>query len=439
MTPPAPAAARGLAAVPLDHRPDLLALAADPGLDRPAVITVRGWQLLVADPVTELHSLDELCAYATRVGWRDPVPDGPPFRGGAVGHVSDALSPQLLALSPDVRPCVAPVPAVRFGVHDWAVAVDPEGRGWLVGDGPQRAALQRWSSRRPSPGTATPPARRAVAGLGRSAHADAVGQILEWIAAGDLYQLNLTFQIAAPWNAPAHTLARALWNATPGAAHAAFLHLGDGTGIVSASPETFLRTSGDEVTTRPIKGTRARGADSRADEALAADLRSSAKDDAEHVMIVDLERNDLGRVCHPGTVRVRAYAQLERLPTLWHLTSTVRGRMRHDVGLRDLLEATFPPGSVTGTPKRMAVDRTRLVEPVNRGVYCGAVGLVGPGIVDMSVAIRTAVVADGRACYGTGGGIVADSNADAEYAEALDKAAAFLTATNSTVEAAGSG
>lgn len=149
-------------------------------------------------------------------------------------------------------------------------------------------------------------------------------------------------------------------------------------------------------------------------------------------MIVDLERNDLGRVCEPGTVRVTDYAALEGHPTVWHLTSTVQGRLRDGVGLGELLTATFPSGSVTGTPKRMAVARTALLEPVRRGVYCGAVGIVSPGMVDLSVAIRTAVVHNGVASYGTGGGIVADSHPAAEFGEAMDKAAAFYTATGAS-------
>src|SRR5688572_4181145 len=186
-------------------------------------------------------------------------------------------------------------------------------------------------------------------------------------------------QVAVEWRQPAQQLAARLWAATPDAAHAALLLLDNDTAVVSASPETFLRTEGDWVTTRPIKGTRPRSKDAGQDQALSAELRSSAKDHAEHVMIVDLERNDLGRVCDPGTVRVTDYAALEAHPTVWHLTSTVRGRLRDDVGLAALLAATFPPGSVTGTPKRMAVARTALLEPVRRGVYCGAIGVIAQG------------------------------------------------------------
>ncbi|HVM21171.1 MAG TPA: anthranilate synthase component I family protein, partial [Egibacteraceae bacterium] len=279
----------------------------------------------------------------------------------------------------------------------------------------------------------TDPAPTARAGLDRRAHAERVAQILDWIAAGDLYQANLTFQIAVDWDGSAAALARQLSGATPGAAHAALLHPGSGQAVVSVSPETFLRTRGDRVESRPIKGTRRRSADPVTDRRNARALSASAKDAAEHVMIVDLVRNDLGRVCRPGSITVPTLAGLESHPTVWHLSSSIRGAMTPTTSLGDLLAATFPPGSVTGAPKRMAVSKTALLEPVRRGVYCGAVGVVARGGATLSVAIRTAVVEDGLASYGAGGGIVADSDASAEYDEALDKAAAFLRATGATL------
>ena len=395
------------------------------------MVTVRGWRLLVADPVDRLTSFAALDAYAEAIGWRGPAPAGPPFAGGAVGFVSADAGGPLLGLAPDRRPR-GPLPDVHFGVYDWAVAVAPDGRGWMVA-GPRRLpALRRWAAGAGSRVLEVPRERRATPGMSRRRHGDAVAQILDWIAAGDLYQANLTFQVATPWSAPAQVLARRLQDATPGAAHAALLLYSDAA-VVSVSPETFLRVSGDTVRTRPIKGTRPRFDDPGIDVAAAEALRASGKDAAEHVMIVDLERNDLGRVCESGSVVVPEYAALEGHPTVWHLTSTVQGQLRPDAGLRDVLAATFPPGSVTGTPKRMAVARTALLEPVQRGVYCGAVGVVAPGVLDLSVAIRTAVVCDGVASYGTGGGIVADSNPADEYAEAMAKAAAFLRATNAAL------
>ena len=373
--------------------------------------------------------------FATDVGWRGPARPGPPFSITAIGLLSDDLSAGLLRLPPDTRPAVSPVPAVQFGVYDWAVAVAPDGAAFVVAEHDKAEDLVRWlaGARPVPPGTEPISPRTATCGLTRSQHAAAVGRILEWIAAGDLYQANLTLQVAAPWTGSPADLAARLEAATPAAAHAALLNLDDDLAVVSASPETFLRVAGDQLRTRPIKGTRPRGPDARSDQAAGEALLASAKDHAEHVMIVDLERNDLGRVCEPGSVVVPEYAALEGHPTVWHLTSTVTGTLRDGVSLAEVIAATFPPGSVTGTPKRMAVDRTRLLEPVRRGVYCGAIGVIGPGVVDLSVAIRTAVVHGGVASYGTGGGIVADSTPDDEYAEALAKAAAFLRATNATL------
>ncbi len=410
-----------------------MALSRDPGLTRPAIATVNGWQLLVADPVAELASFDQLDRFAQTVGWRDERTTPWPSPPLAVGFLNDDLSRELLRLPPDRRPPAAPLPPLRFGVYDWAVAISPAGRPVVLAAGDDASRIARWVRRgRPTAETVEPAPREAQGSLSQREHAAAVAQLLDWIAAGDLYQANVTLQLCVPWRHSAHDLAQRLWRATPAAAHAALLVAEDGA-IVSASPETFLRVSGGSVVTRPIKGTRARRRNATADRAAADALRSSAKDHAEHVMIVDLERNDLGRVCEPGSVTVPTYAELEAHPTVWHLTSTVHGRLRRDVRLSDVLAATFPPGSVTGTPKRMAVARTAVLEPVRRGVYCGAVGVVGHGLVDLSVAIRTAVVAGGVASYGTGGAIVADSSAADEYAEAMAKAAAFLGATNAVV------
>ena len=415
--------------------PDLLALASDPGLRQPAVVTVNGWRLICANPVAQLRSLDDLDRYASAVGWRSGAAETPPFATAAIGYLSHDLSPELLALPPDHRPGFADLPPVHFGVYDWAVAIAPDGRACVIAVPERLDALCQWAAAAPTPPSPGPAGAGATAraGMDRATHRAAVQRIQEWIAAGDLYQANLTFQITVPWSAGAVPLAMALADATPSAAHAALLVVDEANAIISASPETFLRVAGDRITTRPVKGTRPRSPDPDRDRQAGEQLRASAKDHAEHVMIVDLERNDLGRVCVPGSVSVPDYAALEGHPTVWHLTSTVVGTLRDDVSLAEVLRATFPPGSVTGTPKRMAVARTALVEPVRRGVYCGAIGVVAPGVVDLSVAIRTAVLADGIASYGAGGAIVADSDADDEYDEALAKATAFLRAANASL------
>jgi para-aminobenzoate synthetase component 1 len=212
------------------------------------------------------------------------------------------------------------------------------------------------------------------------------------------------------------------------APYAAFLNLGDSQ-IVSTSPECFLTY--DPISrlleTRPIKGTRPRGSTPNEDERLARELAASEKDRAENVMIVDLERNDLGRVCEFGSVEAPELFTIESHPTVHHLVSTVRGRLRGDLGAVDLLTACFPGGSITGAPKIRAIEIIHELEPVRRGVYTGSIGYVGfDGSVNLNIAIRTAVVKDGMCRFHVGGGIVADSDPEMEYQETLDKARALL-------------
>lgn len=270
--------------------------------------------------------------------------------------------------------------------------------------------------------------------LDRDAHAAAVDDVLAWIGRGDAYQVNLAQRLSAPFLAGPRDLYRRMRAASP-ASHAALL---PAAGVVSVSPERFLEVNAGTVTTDPIKGTRPRSDDPLLDAALADDLSTSGKDRAENVMVVDLERNDLGRVCEPGSIHVPTLLELRPLPTVWHLVSSVRGKLRADVGYAELLRATFPSGSVTGAPRLAAMQAIRDLEPAPRGWYCGAIGWLGRGAAGLSVAIRTATLRDGVATYGAGGGIVADSDPDDEVAESLDKAVAFLRAVDATRTVRGS-
>jgi para-aminobenzoate synthetase component I len=260
-------------------------------------------------------------------------------------------------------------------------------------------------------------------------HAAAVQHVQARIAAGDVYQVNVAQRLEARFAGGLHELHRRLRAVSP-ASHAALL---PAAGLVSASPERFLDVSAGRVLTEPIKGTRPRSDDPELDAALADDLATAAKDRAENVMVVDLERNDLGQVCEPGSVRVDGLLELRALPTVWHLVSSVRGTLRSGTTYGRLLRATFPSGSVTGAPRLAAMQAIRALEPVPRGWYCGAVGFLGRGSAALSVAIRTATLdLDGTVRYGAGGGIVADSVPDDEVAESLDKAVAFLRAVGAT-------
>lgn len=257
-----------------------------------------------------------------------------------------------------------------------------------------------------------------------------VARAKEHIAAGDVYQINLTQRFSVTTAlAPREAYLRLRSHSPP--AHGAFLNFGD-YAILSSSPELFLRLEGEEVITRPIKGTRPRSGRTAVDMAMRRELRESAKERAELVMIVDLMRNDLGRVCRFGSVAVHEAAEIEEHATVLHQVATIGGRLREGLDWSDLLKATFPPGSVTGAPKIRAMEIIDALEPTPRGVYCGAIGRIGlDGGVQFNVAIRTLVHRAGRYEGYAGGAIVADSVADEEYAEVMTKSRAMLAALGS--------
>jgi para-aminobenzoate synthetase component I len=254
-------------------------------------------------------------------------------------------------------------------------------------------------------------------------YAAAVEAVRAAIARGDVYQVALVQHLSAAFRGDPAGLAQALRYLRPRAPRPL---LGDGWAIVSASPELFLARRGDRVWTMPIKGTRPAGSSD--------DLRSSEKDAAEHVMIVDLERNDLSRVCKPGTVRWPELMGEHDLAGVTQLVSTVEGQLRPGVGFAELLGALFPGGSVTGCPKISAVDHIALLEPVGRGASMGALGAVQPnGDLELALTIRTFAVAEGRIHLWVGGGIVWDSDPDAEIEESWVKARPLLAAVGSAV------
>ncbi|MBE0465799.1 MAG: aminodeoxychorismate synthase component I [Candidatus Desulforudis sp.] len=261
----------------------------------------------------------------------------------------------------------------------------------------------------------------------RPDYLEAVYRVKEYIAAGDVYQVNLAQRFSVPWTGAPGALFARLCRSNP--APFAALVSGPGFAVVSASPERFLHLDPRSglVHTRPIKGTRPRGATPADDARLARELQASAKDRAEHVMIVDLERNDLSRVAARASVQVSELLVLESFPTVWHLVSTVEAVLRPETGYAALLRAVFPGGSITGAPKIRAMEIIEELEPVPRGLYTGAIGYFGfDGGLDLNIAIRTVVLQGGRAWFHAGGGIVADSDPEAEYRETLDKARALF-------------
>jgi len=391
--------------------------------------------------------LEAIDTIAARAGLDPCAPSAPgvavPFTGGLIGALSYELGARIsglvppressheVALSLRLTGALVAIPRERDRA---LVLVDPQlherpisavradlelrCRSTASTADPRRAALAH--GRTPGPGSTG-----ITTSLPHAAHVAAIEAVRARIAAGDTYQVNIAQQLRGHWDGDVTALYRWLRAASP-ASHAALL---PELGLASISPERFLRVQAGQVITDPIKGTRPRSDDPLLDAAQADDLATSTKDRAENVMVVDLERNDLGRVCLPGSVRVPALLELRALPTVWHLVSRVEGQLVPGTSYGSLLRATFPSGSVTGAPRIAAMRIIRALEPVARGWYCGAVGYLGRGSAALSVAIRTATLdADGTVTYGAGGGIVADSVPDDEVAETLDKALPFLRA-----------
>jgi len=263
----------------------------------------------------------------------------------------------------------------------------------------------------------------------REAYLEGVRRVQEYIAAGDIYQVNLTHRFVSPWDPANHAWSfyETLRRCSP-APYAAFLSL-QGRTVLSSSPELFLKIDGRSICTRPIKGTRPRHPDAQADARSAAELVSSAKEAAELVMITDLERNDLGQICEYGSVRVAELLRLERYRQVFHLVSTVEGKLRPEVDPVTALRACFPGGSITGAPKKRAREIIAELEPEPRGLYTGAIGYFGyNGQCQFNIAIRTVVIENGQAHFHVGAGIVTDSIPEKEWQETLDKAAGILLA-----------
>ena len=426
-------------------------------LDSAAAGPADRFDILVADPSVTLRTRGAETAIATRDGVirssRPPLelvreqlgdvlegPAGLPFTGGAVGYFGYDLGRRLERI-PEIAAADIDMPDLAVGIYGWAVVIDHEARRtWLVGGARDARTRREWPllvTRLGEPPPPEPAPFRVLEGpvsnLTRAAYAAAFGRVKEHIRRGDCYQVNLTQRFAAraqgdAWHA--YLQLRAI-NPAP---FAAYLDLPEGK-IVCSSPERFLRVTRGRVETKPIKGTRPRSTDPARDRALAEELRTSAKDRAENVMIVDLLRNDLGKVCAPGSVRASKLFDVESFASVHQLVSTVEGRLAPDKHALDLLGACFPGGSITGAPKVAAMKIIEELEPLRRSVYCGAIGYVGyDGNMDLNIAIRTLVQQGDYVYTWAGGGVVADSNVDAEYQESLDKAAAMLAVLDSAVQ-----
>lgn len=364
----------------------------------------------------------------------EPVAPDPsldlPFAGGAIGWVGYDLARRIERL-PATAADPLGLPELALGIYDWALVVDHGSRdAYLAGRGASDSTARRCLSaayrRR---GEAPPLAGFKTRGpmetsLGWDAYRRCFDRVQAYIQAGDCYQVNLArrFSVEAegdPWVAYRHLRER-----SP-APFSAYLNTPAGV-VLSASPERFLRVRGDEVETSPIKGTAPRGASPEADLALAESLGSSPKDRAENLMIVDLLRNDLGRSCAIGSVRVESLFEVQTFAGIHHLVSTIKGRLARGADTLSLLRGAFPGGSITGAPKIRAMEIIEELEGERRGVYCGAIGYLGfDGSMDTNIAIRTAVYAKGRLWFWAGGGLVADSDPGREWDEIQVKARAM--------------
>ena len=354
-----------------------------------------------------------------------------PFGAGLVGYLAYDYGRQLESL-----PCLArhdiALPDLSFGLYDWSVVSDHQlQRCWLVCH-PQvpsarQQALLRQLDSHAAPRQAFSLCEPFAAEQGKAQYAEAFARVQDYIHAGDCYQINLAQRFSSRYQGDPLSAYCALRERSP-TPFSAYLEMAGGT-LLSLSPERFIEVQNGRVETRPIKGTRPRGSTPQLDQALAEELQRCEKDRAENLMIVDLLRNDLGRSCEPGSIRVPELFSLESYPNVHHLVSSITGRLRSDSDTIDLLMRAFPGGSITGAPKIRAMQIIEELEPVRRSLYCGSVGYLGcEGQMDFNIAIRSLVCHEGSIyCWG-GGGVVADSELDAEYQETLTKVGNLLDA-----------
>ncbi len=355
---------------------------------------------------------------------------GIPFTGGAVGYLSYDLCHFIERLPTNTVDDIG-FPDMYFGFYDRVIVYDHHEKRCLLAGRGAKDGLRHAVTAAHKGGPIESPTRKdngkpaIESNFTRDGYLAAVRRVKEYIAQGDIYQVNLSQRFETEITVPPHELYMRLraMNPAPLSSYIQF----DDKAVVSSSPERFLRLRSGRVQTRPIKGTRPRGSDADSDDRLRAELINSPKDNAELTMIVDLERNDLGRVCNYGSVRVTCKNALETHPTVFHLGATVEGDLHARYDAVDLIKATFPGGSITGAPKIRAMEIIDELEPTRRSVYTGAIGYIGfNGDMDLNIAIRTFLIKNSRAYFQVGGGIVADSNPEGEYEETLHKAKALI-------------
>lgn len=397
------------------------------------------FDILLADPIERLHfncsestGYEDIIKYfldieraltAIKRGPEDTIP----FCGGLAGYIDYELGLPLQYLP------AMPGAGARVNLYDWALVQDHLlGRCLFVNlpgmpSGRRNSLLDRLREPVTPEATRFALERRFDTGMDRSAYGEAFRTVLQYIHAGDCYQVNLARQFSAAFRGDPWSAYRAL-RPVAAAPFSAFMDDGDRQ-LLCLSPERFLRVSGQHVETRPIKGTRPRQGDPAADAMAAEELAKSEKDRAENLMIVDLLRNDIGRNCRPGSIQVDGLFELESYPSVHHLVSTISGELSESSSALRLLRDCFPGGSITGAPKRRAMEIIAELEPCSRRAYCGTVFYASAdGRMDSNIAIRSMLCEDGSIhCWG-GGGLVADSGCEAEYRETWDKVGRFIEA-----------
>ncbi|MFH1268291.1 MAG: aminodeoxychorismate synthase component I [Planctomycetota bacterium] len=429
--------------------------------DQPAILeSVAGdtkhgrWSIFACDPVevvtvSPASSDNPFSVLDARLACYPGVQNhaGLPFVGGWIGHISYEAGARLENVLP-TNPAGTALPVVRLAMYDHAAIFDHRAAQWhLVAiEWPHRCGIERPAAEDRLASlvrllrTAQDPAKVVQPGVvsasspvpdwSKEDYLARVRRAKEYISAGDVYQVNLTQRFSVRTDVSPIELYLALRQTNP-ADYAAFLAWED-QAILSSSPELFLELRNGCVITRPIKGTRPRTGDAQLDAVRRQELAHSEKDRAELNMIIDLLRNDISRVCRPGSVRVVSAGDLETHPTVFHRVATIRGQLNPDMGAVDLLRATCPGGSITGAPKIRAMQIIDELESVQRGVYCGSIGYLGlDGSMTMDIAIRTMIFDRGTVHIHAGGAIVADSDPDDEYAETLAKAEGMFRALRS--------
>jgi para-aminobenzoate synthetase component 1 len=400
------------------------------GMSRYDILTAAPHHTLIMD---EAHD-DPFAWVRSELGAHVSTVENVPFAGGALGYWGYDLARRMYELpgvGEDAK--LAHLPDMAIGIYDWALVLDHQlHTARLVSH--QRYAetakllpqiLQRLQSNTKLPHDTFRVQGKITSNFTLESYAQAFASVQNYLQAGDCYQINLAQRFSAA--ATGDTLgAYLMLRSLSPAPYSAFLNLPHAR-ILCASPERFLCVQNGSVETRPIKGTRPRSSDALRDHQLAEELRNHPKDRAENLMIVDLLRNDLGKSCAPGSVRVPKLFEVESFANVHHLVSTVEGRLAEGRDAFDVLRDCFPGGSVTGAPKLRAMQIIEQLEPDRRGIYCGAIGYVGfDGNMDSNIVIRTLVYTGNEVRCWAGGGIVADSEVAAEYQETLDKASAML-------------